>query len=145
MKPLDSTVGIEPRFRAALTAKALLLLTIATAFAFMAFTCWTRWHWGLLARWSGAVLLGIGALSLVSAAGRGLVDAVLGQAVRTAGAKPLESRRSGYSLRLPDGRFVEYVLYNPWPALEQGQTYTVTYGKFSRVLVEPPLQEPAQR
>jgi hypothetical protein len=39
----------------------------------------------------------------------------------------------------PDGRFVAYVLSNPWPALEQGQRYTVTYGKFSRVLVEPPL------
>lgn len=139
MKPLDPTLRISPRFRLALLAKALLLVVLAAAFAFMAYACWSRWHWGLLARWSGAVLLGVAALSLLSAASRGLVDAVLGQAVRTSGARPLKSRRSGYSLRLPDGRFVEYVLYNPWPALEQGQTYTVTYGRFSRVMVEPPV------
>ena len=139
MKPVDPTLRISPRFRLALAGKAVLLAGLAAAFAFMGHACWSKWHWGLLARWSGAVLPGVAALSLLSAASRGLVDAVLGQAVRTPGAKPLKSRRSGYSLRLPDGRFVEYVLYNPWPALEQGQRYTVTYGTFSRVLVEPPL------
>ncbi|MFT3713871.1 MAG: hypothetical protein QM817_39935 [Archangium sp.] len=132
---------ISPGFRVALAGKALLLLGFAGLFALMAWSSFTRWHWPLLARVSGSALLAIGALAIASAALRGLADAILGDAETTRGAKPLKSRRSGYSLQLPNGKFVEYVLYNPWPALAQDQTYTVTYGKFSRVLVARPLPE----
>ncbi len=75
------------------------------------------------------------------AASLGLADVVLGQALVANGAKALKSRRAGYSLRLPSGRFVEYVLYNPWPALAPDATYTVVYGRFSGVLVAPPQPE----
>jgi hypothetical protein len=133
---------ISPKFRAALAAKALLLLSIAGFFAFLALTAWTKWHWPLLARLSGAAFLVLAASSVGWAAGLGFADALLGQALEGHGAKTLKSRRSGYSLRLPSGRFVEYVLYNPWPALSPEQTYTVVYGRFSGVLVSQPLPEP---
>ncbi|MFO0598933.1 MAG: hypothetical protein U0228_26735 [Myxococcaceae bacterium] len=132
---------ISPAFRLALAAKALLLLVIAGGFGFLAWTAWTKWYWTLLPRLSGAVLLGITAVAVAGAAVRGVADALLGDAVETRGARPLKSRRSGYSLRLPDGKFVEYVLYNPWPSLEAERTYTVVYGKFSRVLVARPEPE----
>ena len=73
---------------------------------------------------------------------RPAVYELLGQALVGRGAKPLNSRRSGYSLRLPSGRFVEYVLYNPWPSLAPDATYTVVYGRFSGVLVAQPQPEP---
>lgn len=132
---------ISPRFRIALALKALLLLSLSTLFVFLARESWARWHWALPARVSGAVLLGIAAVSVAWAASLGVADAVLGQALVASGAKPLKSRRSGYSLRLPSGRFVEYVLYNPWPALAPDATYTVVYGRFSGVMVAPPQPE----
>lgn len=132
---------ISTRFRLALAAKALLLLSLALLFEWLAVECWAKFHWHLLARVSGLGLCGIATLSLAWSAVRGLVDALLGQAVTTPGARPLKSRRAGYSLKLPDGKFVEYVLYNPWPKLEAEQRYTVTYGRYSRVLVAPPVVE----
>ncbi len=134
-------IRIAPRFRLALAAKAGLLLSLSALFLFLAQGAWSRWHWHLLARLSGAGFLVIAALSVAWAAGLGLADAVRGQALEGRGARPLKSRRSGYSLRLPSGRFVEYVLYNPWPALCAEQTYTVTYGRHSGVLVAPPSPE----
>lgn len=136
-----SVSTIAPRFRVALAAKALLLLSIAGCFGFLALTAWSKWHWHLLARASGATLLLIAALSVGWAAGLGLADALVGKALEGRGAAPLKSRRTGYSLRLPSGRFVEYVLYNPWSRLSPEQTYTVVYGRFSGVLVAPPLPE----
>ena len=132
---------ISKRFRLAIAAKALLLFTLGVVFFGLAWGAWSKWHWPLLARASGAVLLAIGAVSLLGAAGRGFADAVIGEALVGKGAKPLKSRRSGYSLRLPSGRFVEYVLYNPWPSLAPDATYTVVYGKFSGVIVAPPQPE----
>jgi hypothetical protein len=132
---------ISPAFRLALAGKALLLLSFSGLFALMSFAAFTKWHWHFLARLSGSALLAIGAVAIAGAALRGLADALLGDAETTRGAKPLKSRRSGYSLQLPNGKFVEYVLYNPWPALAQDQTYTVTYGRYSRVLVARPLPE----
>lgn len=132
---------ISTRFRLAIAAKALLLFALGIVFLGLAWGAWSKWHWPLLARASGAVLLAIGAVSLASAAGRGFADAVLGEALVGKGARPLKSRRSGYSLQLPSGRFVEYVLYNPWPSLAPDATYTVVYGKFSGVLVEQPQPE----
>lgn len=134
-------IRISAKFRAALALKALLLLAFAAVFGGMAFSAFTKWHWHLLARVSGAALLAIAAVAIAGAALRGLADAFVGEALETKGARPLKSRRSGYSLQLPNGKFVEYVLYNPWPALAQDQTYTVTYGKYSRVLVAQPLPE----
>ena len=132
---------ISARFRLALAMKAVLLLSFSAVFLGLAWVAWTKWHWPLLARGSGALLLAIAAGSVARAAGLGVADVVLGQALIGNGAKPLESRRSGYSLRLPSGRFVEYVLYNPWPTLSPEATYTVTYGRFSGVLVAPPQLE----
>ena len=129
---------ISARFRVALALKALLLLSISFAFLAMAWVAWTKWHWPLLARISGAGLLGIAGGSVAWAACLGLADVVMGQALVEKGARPLKSRRAGYSLRLPSGRFVEYVLYNPWPPLAPDATYTVVYGRFSRVLVARP-------
>lgn len=132
---------ISARFRVGLALKALLLLAFAALFAGLAVSAYTRWHWHLLARLSGAGFLVVAAGSVALAGLRGMADAVLGQALTAAGARPLKSRRSGYSLRLPSGRFVEYLLYNPWPTLEAGVTYTVTYGKYSGVLVARPAPE----
>ncbi len=137
-------IAISPRFRVALAAKAGLLLSLSTFFGVLAFTAWTKWHWPLLARGSGAALLAIAAVSVAWAAALGFADAIRGEALQSPGARPLKSRRAGYSLRLPSGRFVEYVLYNPWPVLAPDQRYTVTYGRHSGVLVAPPLPEPTQ-
>lgn len=134
---------ISARFRVALALKALLLLTFSCAFLAMAWVAWATWHWHLLARISGAGFLAIAGGSVAWAAGLGLADVVMGQAIVAKGARPLKSRRAGYSLRLPSGRFVEYVLYNPWPALSPETTYTVVYGRFSGVLVAPPQPEAA--
>ncbi|MDP1824010.1 MAG: hypothetical protein Q8L48_12235 [Archangium sp.] len=132
---------ISARFRLALALKAVLLLSFSALFLGLAWVAWTKWHWPLPARVSGAALLGIAAASVAWAASLGVADVVLGQAIVANGAKPLKSRRAGYSLRLPSGRFVEYVLYNPWPALAPDATYTVVYGRFSGVLVAPPQPE----
>ena len=134
---------ISARFRLALALKALLLLCFSLLFLSLAWAAWSKWDWHVLARLSGAALLTIGAVSVGWAASLGLADVVLGQAVVGSGAKPLKSRRTGYSLQLPSGRFVEYVLYNPWPALAPELTYTVVYGRFSGVLVAPPQPEGA--
>jgi hypothetical protein len=132
---------ISARFRVVLALKALLLLSLSVAFLAMAWVAWTKWHWPLLARLSGAGLLAIAGGSVGWAASLGLADVVMGQALVAKGARPLASRRAGYSLRLPSGRFVEYVLYNPWPPLSPEATYTVIYGRFSGVLVAPPQPE----
>ena len=133
---------ISGRFRLALAAKAALLLSFSAVFLGLAWVAWSKWHWPLLARVSGAGLLAIAAGSVAWAASLGVADVLLGQALVGSGARPLKSRRTGYSLRLPDGRFVEYVLYNPWPSLAPDATYTVVYGRFSGVLVAPPQPEP---
>jgi hypothetical protein len=136
---------ISARFRVALALKALLLFSFSVIFMGMAWAAWTKWHWPLLARASGAVLLAIASASVARAASRGFADVVMGEALVANGAKPLKSRRSGFSLRLPSGRFVEYVLYNPWQSLSAEATYTVVFGKFSGVLVAPPQPESPER
>ena len=132
---------ISSRFRLALALKALLLLSMSALFFGLAWVAWAKWEWHVLARLSGAGLLAVAAVSVAWAASLGLADVVVGKALVATGAKPLKSRRAGYSLRLPSGRFVEYVLYNPWPSLAPDVTYTVVYGRFSGVLVAPPQPE----
>ena len=144
---------ISARFRLALALKALLLLSFSAVFLGLAWVAWSKWHWPLLARGSGAALLAIAAGSVAWTASLGVADVVLGEAIVASGARPLKSRRAGYSLRLPSGRFVEYVLYNPWPTLSPDATYTVVHGRFSGVLVAPenevdagsPLPDPLPR
>ena len=136
---------ISFRFRLALALKALLLLAMSALFLGLAWAAWSKWEWHVLARLSAAVLLAIASVSVAWAASLGVADVVLGKALVATGAKPLKSRRAGYSLRLPSGRFVEYVLYNPWPALAPDATYTVVYGRFSGVLVAPPQPESSIR
>jgi hypothetical protein len=138
-----SNLRISAAFRVALAAKALLLAAIAVLFVVLARAAWANAAWPLPARLLGAVLFAVGGSFPAAAAYLGLADALLGEALEASGARPLASRRSGYSLRLPGGRFVEYVLFNPWGPLDAGRTYRVTFGRYSSVLVAPPVAEPA--
>jgi hypothetical protein len=139
-----SVERISPAFRVALFAKALLLLAIAALFVGLAFRVATGaglWPLRVLA---GFVLAGLGSF-VAQAAALGGLDALRGRAVRAEGAVALASRRSGYSLRLPDGHFVEFILWNPWQPLVPGRRYTVTFGRHSKVLVRAPEPEPEAR
>lgn len=136
MEPLR----ISPGFRAALAAKALLLMGIAALFAVPALRIASgQGLWPVRA----GVALFLAALGayVAWAASLGLRDAALGRAERASGAVALQSRKAGYSLQLPDGSFVEYVLWNPWGPLVPGQRYTVTFGRHSKVLVRAPEPE----
>lgn len=137
----DEVLSIPPRFRLALGAKGVALAALAGLFVFLGAEAFGRWHWPLLARVSALGLTLFAGAFLAWAATLALVDVALGKAVRSHGARPLKTRRSGYSLELPGGGFVEYILYNPWQPLQQGATYTVVYGRRSRVLVAPPELE----
>lgn len=128
-------------YRARLGAKGLLLLALALCFA------------GLVLAGSGdsqrsellrVLFLGFAlpASFLGYSAGLAFADAVVGRAVEVGGAVALRDRRMGYSLRLPDGHFAEFILFNPWGALVPEARYGVTIGRYSRVLVQPPRPEP---
>jgi hypothetical protein len=135
-------LSISPRFRIFLAAKGLLLAGIAALF--FAVVWWTAWDptraW--LTRAGVGVAFALLSAFLAWAACLAFADAVVGQAEQRRGAVALPSRRSGYSLRLPDGRYVEFILHNPWGPLGSGRAYTVTFGRFSRVLVAPPEPDP---
>jgi hypothetical protein len=129
---------ISPSFRLLLAAKAILLLVMAGLFDGIAWRVGVdggRW-WST--RVAAALLLGPLGLFLGWAALLALADAVAGGARRFANAVALRSRRAGYSLRLPDGRFAEFILHNPWSPLEPNATYSVTVGRYSRVIVARP-------
>ena len=104
---------ISPGFRIALFAKAMMLLAIAVLFVGLGFRIAAGaglWPLRVLA---GLFFAGLGSF-VVWAAGLGGLDALRGRAHRAEGAVALQSRRSGYSLRLPDGRYVAAVrLYAP--------------------------------
>ncbi len=131
---------IPAKFRTALLAKSILLASMAAFFLWLGAEAWARWQ-GLLPRVGVAALTVLLALYLGWAASLAMMDVVFGQAIVSAGAAPLEKRWTGYSLRLPTGRHVEYILYNPWQPIEHGTTYTVRYGRHSGVLVAPPEPE----
>jgi hypothetical protein len=95
----------------------------------------------LIARLLGAFAFALVGIFLASAAARGLMDVLMGEAVEESGATALPSRRSGLSMKLPNGRHLEFILWNPWAPLQAGLRYRVTYGRFSRVLVRPPVAE----
>jgi len=124
--------------RLALAAKGSLLAAMGALFGALALRAL-----GPPARW-WAILFGLGFVLLGAfLAWAGLMawlDALIGGAVTASGARALPSRRAGHSLRLPDGHFVEFILHNPWAPLVPGRIYNVTYGRFSRVLVAPPVE-----
>jgi hypothetical protein len=123
---------ISRSFRFALGAKGFLLLALSAIFVVIADLA------ELLAfRVMGAAI----AIFLAWASSLAFVDAMHGEAIRESGAKPLASRWTGRSLRTPSGRFVEFVLWNPWDALDAAASYTVTYGARSGVIVERPQIE----
>lgn len=136
----DERLAIPARFRAGLLLKGLLLVSLGGLFVALL----------LVALAGGAhpaikavalVLFGVPAAFLLSVSRHAFLDAVVGEAVRITAAEALPSRSAGYSLRLPTGRFAEYLLYNPWERLTPGRRYTVVVGRRSLVLVEPPVAE----
>jgi len=138
--PAAASLPIGAAFRAALLGKAMLLLGIAALFALPALRIATGSGLWPLRVLVGLFLAVLGAY-VAWAGSLGIRDAVAGRAERVAGAVALQSRRAGYSLRLPDGSFVELILWNPWQPLVPGRRYTVTFGRHSRVLVRPPEPE----
>ena len=134
--------GISARFRLALLGKGALLLALALVFAALVLPLWRGSGLSWWVRVPGLVV-GVGAMAfLVRTARMALVDVLVGRAVREEGARALPSRWAGHSLQLPSGRFVEFILWNPWQPLVAGRRYTVTFGQSSGVLVEPPVPEP---
>lgn len=127
-------------FRVALFAKAMLLLGIAALLAVPALRIATGSGLWPLRVLVGLFLAALGAY-VAWAASLGFRDAFLGRARQSAGAVALQSRRAGHSLQLPDGSFVEFILWNPWQPLVPGRRYTVTFGQHSKVLVRPPQLE----
>jgi hypothetical protein len=141
VEPTTTQARITPLFRLALLGKGALLAGIAAVFARLAIQlAFGASLWPL--RIAAGLVLAPLALFLLWAAGLGLVDALLGRAERASGALALQSRRAGYSLQLPDGRFVEFILWNPWQPVVPGRRYTVVFGRRSMVLVRPPEPEP---
>ena len=140
MEPGSAVLPISARFRIALAAKGLLLLLLSLGFVGIGVAMLDPRHSLLVRVPLGVVSLYL-ALFLVRLARLDFADALSGAAVQVAGAEALASRRAGWSLRLPDGHFAEYVLWNPWEPLQPGRRYTVVHGRRSRVLVARPLPE----
>ncbi len=126
-------------WRLALAAKAALLATMAAAFACLA--VWSALDAAWLMRIPASLLFGSLGLFLAWAAGCGFADAIIGKSVTETGAVALRSRRSGLSVRLAGGRYAEFILFNPWDPLTPDAKYTVTIGRFSRVIVRRPEPE----
>jgi hypothetical protein len=135
-RPLEAVIAA--RWRLALFGKAALLLLIGAGFAALAVTAMTAADHSMLVRVSLLVTCGPLALFMAWAGSLGAADAVIGKSVTEGGATVLKHRRSGYSMRVPSGRFVEFILWNPWDPLLPGSTYTVTYGRYSGVMVARP-------
>jgi hypothetical protein len=131
-------MAIRMGMRGVLLLKALLLLGFAAGFTVIGLEALRGDHAG----WARALALltAFPAPFLIMAASRGLFDAALGQAIRVDHAVALtpKGRRTGYSVKLPNGRFAEFPLFNPYPALVPGKAYTVVVGRWSNVIVEPP-------
>jgi hypothetical protein len=133
---------ISARFRWALAGKGALLYGLAALFLLLAIRAGSdgvRGAWLRLALVPPFVLFG----AFLGWAGRfAVADVIRGRTTRVEHAVALPSRRAGYSLRLPDGHYAEFILFNPWGPLAAGRQYTLVMGKHSRVIVEPPLLEP---
>lgn len=127
---------IPPGFRLALFAKALLLLAIGLGFLAIAFFSVRDGAWPI--KILGGVGFGWLGAFVCWAASLGFADVAVGQTRTEANVRVLENRRRGYSMRTPTGRFIEFILWNPWDALTPDASYTVTYGRFSGVIVVAP-------
>ena len=139
---MNDARAIRISVRLVLLSKALLLAALAGLFFFIAYEALFGAHpW-----W--ARVLGLAsafpAPFVLKAGWHGLLDALLGRAVAVDGAVALtpKARRTGFSLKLPDGHFAEFPLFNPGPALTPGKSYAVVVGRWSRVIVEPPVPMP---
>ncbi len=128
---------ISLQWRVALVAKAVLLLAISGGFGWIAYLSVLDPAWPIKAL--GGVAFSALALFIAWAAGLGIADAIAGKSRSEEGVRVLESRRRGYSMRTPSGRFVEFILWNPWGPLDPASVYRVTYGRFSGVIVERPV------
>lgn len=133
---LDSMISL--RWRLALLGKALLLLSIASGFAFLALTAVTTPDRSIVVRVVALLLCAPLSFFLAWAASLGILDALIGKSVTEVGATVLKNRKQGLSMRAPSGRSLEFILFNPWEPLRPEATYTVTYGRFSGVLVRKP-------
>lgn len=133
---------IASRFRVALAGKGLLLFSLALVFGALLQRGALAGDRHVLLRAVAAVLFGVPFFFLVWTSLLAFADAVAGQAVRVDGAVALgkKGRFSGVSFRLPDGRSAEFILAGP--PIEAGRKYAVTIGRWSRVLVEPPVLMP---
>ena len=166
---LNDPLVIPPRMRLALAAKGAPLLGVggifaavawrvlapslshaAGALAYSAAALFLLWATALFLLWATA-------LFLLWAAALALGGATQGAAVRVDGAVALASRRAGWSLRLPDGRFAEFILHNPWAPLVTDARYAAVHnpwaplvtdaryaavrGRLSRVIVRPPERQ----
>lgn len=124
-------------WRLALVAKALLLLAISAGFFWIAWSAVRDSNWVIQAA-GGAAFSFLGVF-IAWAASLGLADAALGQTRTEDGVRVLANRRQGYSMRAPSGRFVEFILFNPWGKLDPAASYRVTYGRYSGVIVVSPV------
>lgn len=127
------------KWRLALAAKACLLLALAAGFGWLAVASAQEPAW--ISAFVGGLVFGVLGLFLAWAAGLGFADALLGRSETERGAVALESRKSGLSVRLAGGKYAEFILFNPWEPLKPHARYTVTYGRYSRVIVERPVPE----
>lgn len=127
---------IPLRWRIALFAKAALLLAIGLGFLAIAFFSVRDGSWAI--KVLGGIAFGWLGAFVCWAASLGFADALVGHCRTEANVRVLENRRRGYSMRTPTGRFIEFVLWNPWEKLVPDAAYTVTYGRFSGVIVAAP-------
>jgi hypothetical protein len=134
---------IPPRLRVGLLLKGLLLASLGLGFFALA-VAGLRTDWPTPARLAFALVFGALGLFPFGVSRLALLDALLGRAVEVPGAIALDERqrRAGYSLRLPDGHFAEFLVRNPWAPLVPGARYTVVLGQRSRVIVAPPARAP---
>lgn len=136
-----------PAFRVRLALKAVLLVALGGGLVWLAKEGATRSTWPALARGAWALVFGAVGLFPLGPARRGLADALDGAAVEVTDAVALDARgrRAGYSLRLPDGRFAEFLLWNPGPALVPGARYRLLLARRSRTIAATPAptQSPA--
>jgi hypothetical protein len=129
---------ISPAFRLALAGKGALLFSLCLLFVALVLkgTLDTERHVvvRLLSVFFALPAWFVGWTALLAFA-----DALLGEAREVTGAIALRSRKAGYSLKLPDGHFAEFILWNPWSVeLVPDRPYRVTIGRRSRVMVRPP-------
>jgi len=133
---------IPPRVRRALLLKGLGLAALGLVF-FAVAVGGLRADWSLLARVPFSLFFAALGLFPFGVSRLALFDALFGEAVEVAHAVALQpkQRRAGYSLRLPDGHFAEFLLTNPDEPIVPDARYTVVIGRCSRVLIAAPRRE----